>query len=96
VEGNRDEDRLYSYATQAEAIEESCRREGIKLLRVGKERAVPGGAGSTTGPSCWWPSSPWTAARRTSSSPRTSIGSFAGWQCRRRSSNALNARVASS
>jgi DNA invertase Pin-like site-specific DNA recombinase len=44
VEGLRQEDRLYSYDTQAEAIEESCRREGIDVVYVGKERAVSGGA----------------------------------------------------
>lgn len=44
VEGDREEDRLYSYATQADAIAESCQRQGIELLRVGKERAVSGGA----------------------------------------------------
>jgi site-specific DNA recombinase len=44
VEGARKEDRLYSYATQAEAIEASCQREGVDLLYVGKERAVSGGA----------------------------------------------------
>jgi len=44
VEGGRQEDRLYSYTTQAEAIEASCRREDIELLHVGRERAVSGGA----------------------------------------------------
>lgn len=44
VEGDRQEDRLYSYATQADAISASCEREGMELLYVGKERAVSGGA----------------------------------------------------
>jgi site-specific DNA recombinase len=44
VEGAREEARLYSYTTQAEAIAASCEREGIELLYVGKERAVSGGA----------------------------------------------------
>src|SRR5215218_4800662 len=44
VEGARQEDRLYSYTTQADAIEADCRREGVELLYVGKERAVSGGA----------------------------------------------------
>ena len=44
VEGARQEDRLYSYSTQADAIEANCRRDGIELLYVGKERAVSGGA----------------------------------------------------
>lgn len=44
VEGTRQEDRLYSYATQADAIKANCDREGIELLHVGKERAVSGGS----------------------------------------------------
>src|SRR5215207_3435696 len=50
VAGARAEDRLYSYATQAEAIEANCRRDGIELLYVGKERAVSGGADLTNRP----------------------------------------------
>lgn len=44
VEGDRQEDRLYSYAKQADAIQTNCEREGIDLLYVGKERAVSGSA----------------------------------------------------
>jgi len=44
VEGARHEDRLYSYDTQAAAIEASCQREGIDVVWIGKERAVSGGA----------------------------------------------------
>jgi DNA invertase Pin-like site-specific DNA recombinase len=44
VEGRRTEERLYSYDEQAEAIESSCRRDGLNLLYVGRERNVSGGA----------------------------------------------------
>lgn len=44
VEGGREEHRLYSYDTQAEAIAVSCERQGLELLHVGRERAVSGGA----------------------------------------------------
>jgi site-specific DNA recombinase len=43
-EGARQEDRLYSYDTQAEAIAKSCREQGMELLYVGQERTVSGGA----------------------------------------------------
>jgi len=44
VEGERQEDRLYSYDTQADAITASCGRDGMELLWIGRERAVSGGA----------------------------------------------------
>lgn len=43
-EGDRTENRLYSYDTQAAALVANCEREGADLLYVGKERAVSGGA----------------------------------------------------
>lgn len=43
-EGARQEDRLYSYDTQAEAITANCRDGGMELLYVGQERTVSGGA----------------------------------------------------
>jgi site-specific DNA recombinase len=43
VEGSRNEDRLYSYSTQADAIAASCNSQGLDLRWVGKERAVSGG-----------------------------------------------------
>lgn len=44
VEGRRTEERLYSYAEQADAIAASCERDGLDLLHVGRERNVSGGA----------------------------------------------------
>lgn len=44
VEGGRQEDRLYSYDTQAAAIRASCERDGMTVLWIGRERAVSGGA----------------------------------------------------
>src|SRR4051812_38576725 len=43
-EGGRREERLYSYDTQAEAIQASCGSDGIELLYIGKERTVSGGS----------------------------------------------------
>lgn len=50
VEGGRQEDRLYSYDTQADAIRASCDRDGMDLLWIGRERAVSGGADLTDRP----------------------------------------------
>lgn len=44
VEGKRTEERLYSYGEQATAIEQSCDRDGLDLLYIGRERNVSGGA----------------------------------------------------
>ncbi len=44
VEGKRTEERLYSYDIQARAIETNCERDGVRLLYVGRERNVSGGA----------------------------------------------------
>ena len=44
VEGGRQEDRLYSYDTQADAIRASCERDDMTVLWIGRERAVSGGA----------------------------------------------------
>jgi len=44
VEGGRQEDRLYSYDTQADAIRASCEQDEMTVLWIGRERAVSGGA----------------------------------------------------
>jgi DNA invertase Pin-like site-specific DNA recombinase len=43
-EGGRQEARLYSYDTQADAIRTSCEQQGLTVEWIGRERAVSGGA----------------------------------------------------
>ncbi|MDQ3631756.1 MAG: recombinase family protein [Actinomycetota bacterium] len=43
-EGGRQEARLYSYDTQADAIRASCEQQGMTVAWIGQERAVSGGA----------------------------------------------------
>jgi site-specific DNA recombinase len=44
VEGDRKEERLYSYSIQADRITEDCEAKGFDLIHVGKERTISGGS----------------------------------------------------